>query len=164
MLNFRHELKIVFPIVQTVMIFVVNDHIVRTVHDLAVHPNHKLFSVLVFVSVGITVIKCSSDVPNVWSDPVGVIIVNDNRSVTAFNNCTVEKFLGIGVNFYEHYSGILSNLTRMFVGISKLANNSTDASSSRSQVSQRIVSSGQSPIVNNNWYRGFGTPVGPDIF
>ena len=96
---FGHELKIFFSIVQSVMIFVVNDHIVWTMSDLSVYPNHELFSVVVFCPVSIAIVKCSSDVPNVWCNPAGVISINDNRSVAAFDNRAIKKLFGIGVDF-----------------------------------------------------------------
>jgi len=107
-LNFRHKLKIFFPVVQSVMILMVNDHIVWAMSDLSVHPDHKLFSVVVFCPVGITVIKCFSGVPNVWCDPAGVIIINDNRSVSAFDDRAIKKLFGIGVDFNEHFRLLFS--------------------------------------------------------
>ena len=89
MLNFRHELKIVFSVVQSVMIFVVNDHIVWAMSDLSVHPDHKFFSVVVFCPVGIAIVKRSSGVPCIRCDSTGVTIINDNRSVSAFDNCAI---------------------------------------------------------------------------
>jgi len=84
------------------MIFVVNDHIVRTVHNLAVHPDHKLFATGDFYSVGITVITGSPDIPFVTGDPVGIIIVDNDRPGTTGHKGTIEKFFGFGVDFNEH--------------------------------------------------------------
>ena len=99
MLNFRHKLKIFFPVVQSVMILMVNDHIVWAMSDLSVHPDHKLFSVVVFCPVGITVIKCFSGVPSVRSDPQSIVIVDNNRSISTFYNRAIKKLFGIGVDF-----------------------------------------------------------------
>ena len=60
------------------MIFVVDYHIIRAVHDLSVHPYHEFYVGGLDDSVGVTVITCSPDVPSVWSNPVGVIIVDHN--------------------------------------------------------------------------------------
>jgi len=81
------------------VIFVVNDHIVWAMSDLSVHPEHKFFSVVVFCPEGITVIKCSPDIPSVWCDSAGVIIINDNRSISTFDNRAIKKLFGIGVDF-----------------------------------------------------------------
>ncbi len=85
------------------MIFVVNHHIVRTVHDLSVHPDHEFFTIVDFYSVGITVVTCSPDVPFVWCDPVCIFVIDDNGSGTAGDEGTIEKFFGFGVYFDEHY-------------------------------------------------------------
>jgi len=105
---FGHELKIFFSIVQSVMIFVVDYHIIRAVHDLSVHPYHEFYVGGLDDSVGITVIKCFSGVPNVWCDPAGVIIINDNRSVSAFDDRAIKKLFGIGVDFNEHFRLLFS--------------------------------------------------------
>jgi len=99
---FGHELKIFFPIVQTVSIDMVNDHIVRTVHDLSVHPDHKTSRRSGFFPVGVTVISSSSDVPFVWSDPICIFTVDHNSPGTAGDEGTIEEFLGFGVYFHEH--------------------------------------------------------------
>jgi len=79
-----------------------NDHNVRAVHDLSVHPDHKFFTIGDFYSVGVTVVSSSPDVPSVWSDPGCVIVVDYYGPGSARNKCTVEKFLGFSIYFNEH--------------------------------------------------------------
>ena len=105
---FEHELKIFFTIIQAIMISVVNDHIIRTVHDLSVHPDHKLFVVGFDNAVSITVVTSSSDIPNVSGDPVGIFIIDDYGSGTARYDSAIEKFFGFSVNFYEHGFGFFN--------------------------------------------------------
>lgn len=104
MLLFGHELKIFFTVVQTISIFVMNYHAIRTVHDLSVHPDHKLFSVDDFYSVGITVKACSSDIPGITNDSVGIFVIDYDCSGSASNQRAIKKFFRFSVNFNEHYN------------------------------------------------------------
>ncbi len=84
------------------MIFVVNYHIVRTVHDLAMHPDHELFVMRFYDPVSITVKTSSSDVPCVGCDSVCIFVVDERNGFATGDKGAIEKFCGFSVDFYEH--------------------------------------------------------------